>query len=110
MLKLDEAIAQNKDYFLVVDNNKDIILENISKILNVQTSFGEVAYIPSEIQNLQLTINGEDKNYLESENENNVDVKIIVASGLTSQIEYVAGFNKQGTDKNKNIVAKKVKS
>ena len=110
LLKLDEAIAQNKDYFLVVDNNKDIILENIGKILNAQTSFGEVAYIPSEIQNLQLTINGEDKNYLESENGNNVDVKIIVASGLTSQIEYVAGFNKQGTDKNKNIVAKKVKS
>ena len=108
--KLGQAMVQSKDYFLVVDNDTDTILESIGGILNGQTSFGEVNYIPGEGDNLQLIINGEEKNYLEKdESGNGVDIKIIIASGLTNQIEHVAGFKKKGTDKNNNLIGNKVK-
>ena len=103
--ELEQAIVQDKDYFIVVDNSTNTVLESTSKRLNADTSFGKVTYIPSETQDLQLTINDQNINYLE--HQDNMNVKVITASGLTNQIEYITGFSKKGTDKNKNLVLKR---
>lgn len=94
--KLPDAIEQQKDYFLVVDNGAGKVWESAGdeELKNMEASFGTLAYLTKE-DNKQLYLGENAEDYLieEYEDGGTPEVQIVVIDNTNGMIVDAARFD-----------------
>ncbi len=92
--KLSQAVTSGGDYFLMVDNKRRGLNENVDgKQFSIETSFGNVHYGMDEKGNRTLFLqDGETDYFLKTSQGNNVAVQIVVINSADGSIAGIKRF------------------
>ncbi len=92
--KLSQAVTSGGDYFLMVDNKRRGLNENVDgKQFSIETSFGNVHYGMDEKGNRTLFLQaGETDYFLKTSQDNNVAVQIVVINSADGSIAGIKRF------------------